>query len=95
MLRIAAGGEVSAETHGDRTGGDLGQPRHTMMWALETAPESPAASANGTVRPSDRPMTTSRTDSLDSKCPRRVPRLGRNGNVMHGGSLPKSGARRP
>src|SRR5579864_2041671 len=27
------------------------------------APEIPAASANGTVRPSDIPMTTSRTDS--------------------------------
>jgi hypothetical protein len=45
------------------------RPARTMMWALETAPESPAARAKGTVRPSDRPMTTSRTDSLDSKWP--------------------------
>src|SRR5829696_5799518 len=32
------------------------------------APVSPAASANGTVRPSAIPMTMSRTTSLDVKC---------------------------
>ena len=30
-------------------------------------PDSPAASANGTVNPSDMPITTSRTDSLAVK----------------------------
>src|SRR5277367_2762971 len=45
------------------------RPARTTMWEEATAPERPAASANGTVRPSDRPMTTSRTDSEDSKWP--------------------------
>src|SRR5690348_11959315 len=35
---------------------------------LPTAPESPAANANGTVSPSDIPITTSRTLSLAVKC---------------------------
>src|SRR5579884_1412532 len=43
------------------------RPARTMMCAEETAPERPAARAKGTVRPSERPMTTSRTDSEDSK----------------------------
>src|SRR5512146_2352633 len=34
-------------------------------WA---APERPAASAKGTVRPSDMPMTMSRTSALPVKC---------------------------
>jgi len=33
-----------------------------------TAPESPAANANGTVSPSDIPITTSRTTALPRKC---------------------------
>lgn len=33
-----------------------------------TAPESPAASAKGTVKPSDMPMTMSRTRSPEVKC---------------------------
>ena len=33
-----------------------------------TAPDSPAASVNGTVTPSDMLMTTSRTDSDAMKC---------------------------
>src|SRR5438067_3285158 len=40
--------------------------RIRLVWF--TAPDSPAARANGTVRPSDIPMTTSRTDSEAVKC---------------------------
>src|SRR5580765_2089566 len=43
-------------------------PAVTTMWDEATAPDSPAASANGTVRPSDIPMTTSRTVSPAVKC---------------------------
>src|SRR5437868_832443 len=43
------------------------KPAVTTMPACATAPESPAASANGTVSPSDMPMTTSRTISLAVK----------------------------
>jgi hypothetical protein len=44
------------------------RPAVTMIFEAATAPVSPAASANGTVRPSDIPMTTSRTDSPAVKC---------------------------
>src|SRR5437868_14527669 len=44
------------------------RPAVTTIPACATAPESPAASANGTVSPSDMPMTTSRTISLAVKC---------------------------
>jgi len=37
------------------------------MGEATAAPESPAASAKGTVRPSDIPMTTSRTTSVPVK----------------------------
>ena len=40
----------------------------TTMAELEIAPLSPAASANGTVRPSAMPMTMSRTISPEVKC---------------------------
>src|SRR5881398_934758 len=43
------------------------RPAVTTMPLEATAPLSPAASANGTVRPSDMPMTTSRTVSLAVK----------------------------
>src|SRR4051795_6296080 len=43
------------------------RPAVTTIDACATAPLSPAASANGTVRPSDIPMTTSRTISLAVK----------------------------
>jgi hypothetical protein len=43
-------------------------PAVTMMVVESTAPESPAARAKGTVRPSDIPMTTSRTVSEAVKC---------------------------
>ena len=43
-------------------------PAVTMMLVFDTAAESPAASANGTVRPSAIPITTSRTDSDAAKC---------------------------
>src|SRR5262245_7715091 len=42
-------------------------PAVTMMAVDSTAPERPAASANGTVRPSAIPMTTSRTVSVAVK----------------------------
>jgi hypothetical protein len=38
------------------------------MHEEETAPERPAASAKGTVKPSESPMMMSRTISEDSKC---------------------------
>src|SRR5262249_45752915 len=44
------------------------RPAVTMMPVEATAPERPAASANGTVRPSDIPMTMSRTASLAVEC---------------------------
>src|ERR1035438_4565778 len=37
------------------------RPATTTRWLLSTAPEIPAASAKGTVSPSDIPITTSRT----------------------------------
>src|SRR5258708_4707863 len=43
-------------------------PAVTTRWLLATAPEMPAARANGTVSPSDMPMTTSLTTSLAVKC---------------------------
>src|SRR5471032_906159 len=45
------------------------RPATTTSLLVATAvPVSPAASANGTVSPSDIPMTTSRTVSEASKC---------------------------
>src|SRR4051812_43035674 len=43
------------------------RPAVTTIDACAIAPLRPAASANGTVRPSDMPMTTSRTISLAVK----------------------------
>src|SRR5690242_13699825 len=43
-------------------------PAVIMTAVLSTAPDSPAASANGTVKPSDMPMTISRTVSDAVKC---------------------------
>src|SRR5262245_52200926 len=43
------------------------RPAVTITPFSATAPESPAANANGTVRPSARPMTTSRTKSVAVK----------------------------
>jgi hypothetical protein len=39
-----------------------------MIFVEDTAAESPAASANGTVKPSAIPITTSRTDADPVKC---------------------------
>src|SRR2546428_11394683 len=44
------------------------RPAVTMTAVVATAPESPAARANGTVRPSDIPMTMSRTVLPAVKC---------------------------
>ena len=44
------------------------RPAVTTMEAAAEVPERPAASANGTVRPSAIPMMMSRTSSLDLKC---------------------------
>ena len=44
------------------------KPAVTTIWLLATAPESPAASAKGTVRPSYMPMTRSRMVWLPVKC---------------------------
>jgi hypothetical protein len=38
-------------------------PAVTMMWVSAIAPVNPAARAKGTVKPSDMPITTSRTAS--------------------------------
>ena len=43
------------------------RPATTTMLVDCTVPDSPAASANGTVRPSDIPMTISRTTSVAVK----------------------------
>src|SRR5580704_7636875 len=44
------------------------RPARTITWAELTAPERPAAKAKGTVRPSDIPMTMSRTSAVAAKC---------------------------
>src|SRR5580704_5022104 len=44
------------------------KPATTMMRVAATAPERPAARANGTVSPSAMPITTSRTNSEAVKC---------------------------
>jgi len=44
------------------------KPAVTMMPVVPTAPDKPAASAKGTVNPSDIPMTMSRTVSDAVKC---------------------------
>ena len=44
------------------------RPAVTMIFVEDTAAESPAASANGTVEPSAMPITTSRTDADPVKC---------------------------
>ncbi len=44
------------------------RPAVTTMAFEATAPDKPAASANGTVKPSDMPMTMSRTDAEAVKC---------------------------
>src|SRR6266851_8404428 len=44
------------------------RPATTMTRVPLTAPDRPAASAKGTVNPSDIPMTTSRTKSEAVKC---------------------------
>ena len=67
VFLIGASREKSAEPHGDRTGGYFRQPCQHDDRRAHFAPDSPAASANGTVRPSDIPMTTSRTVSLAVK----------------------------
>lgn len=43
-------------------------PAMRMMEEETSAPDKPAASAKGTVRPSDAPMMISRTILLDMKC---------------------------
>src|SRR3984885_10738820 len=43
-------------------------PATTMMRVVVSAPDNPAARANGTVRPSAIPMTMSRTNSEAVKC---------------------------
>src|ERR1700733_6145927 len=44
------------------------KPATTIMRVLVSAPDNPAASAKGTVRPSAIPMTMSRTNSEAVKC---------------------------
>src|ERR1700722_4776857 len=44
------------------------RPATTMMRVVVSAPDNPAASANGTVSPSAIPMTMSRTNSEAVKC---------------------------
>src|SRR5450432_3277025 len=44
------------------------KPATTMMRVVMSAPDNPAASANGTVSPSAIPITTSRTNSEAVKC---------------------------
>src|SRR5450631_1959641 len=43
-------------------------PASTTTWGELTAPERPAARAKGTVRPSDMPITMSRTNAVEAKC---------------------------
>jgi hypothetical protein len=64
VFLIRPSSKISAEAHGDGTRYDLSEPcRHN-----DFAAERQAASANGTVKPSAMPMTTSRTDADSVKC---------------------------
>jgi hypothetical protein len=56
-------------------------PATTMTFGELIVPASPAASANGTVSPSDMPMTMSRTVAVAVKCVSmcRVAGMRRNG----------------
>ena len=68
VLCVRSRGEIAAETHRDGAGDHLGEPGGDDTSVLATAAERPAASANGTVRPSAIPITTSRTLSEEVKC---------------------------
>src|SRR5215472_12204432 len=68
------------------------RPATTTRRLLSMAPEMPAARAKGTVRPSDIPITTSRTTSPAVKCFSRcgvcgmASQLGMTGEVVQGPS---------
>jgi uncharacterized protein YjbJ (UPF0337 family) len=67
VLGIAPGREIPTEAHRDRPCGNLRETRRDDGRRGLNGPDRPAASANGTVRPSDMPMTMSRTVSPDVK----------------------------
>src|SRR6185295_14280010 len=66
------------------------RPAVTMMLVLSTAPDNPAASAKGTVRPSDIPITRSRTTSLDVKCRSICGVCGIEGSFKRTGASPRN-----
>jgi hypothetical protein len=68
MLLVRACGEVATETIAIAPAATSANPAVTMIWDEVTAAESPAARANGTVKPSAIPITTSRTDAEPVKC---------------------------
>ncbi len=68
VFGISARRQVAAVTHGDCASDNFGKPAVTITSVLITASERPAANANGTLRPSAMPITTSRTDSDAVKC---------------------------
>jgi hypothetical protein len=67
VLSVAAGREVTSKAHRYRAGHYLSEAGHPIRELDSSVPERPAASAKGTVNPSDMPMTMSRTASLEAK----------------------------
>ena len=72
VLRVCFRGEIAAQAHGDRSRCNFRKARRDddscAFREAATALGSPAASAKGTVRPSDIPMTMSRTAAVAVKC---------------------------
>jgi hypothetical protein len=68
MFDISARSQVTAEAIAIAPAATSANPAVTVMLLDATAPDNPAANANGTVRPSDMPITMSRTDSEAVKC---------------------------
>jgi len=69
VLRVVLGREVAPpKPMAIEPAAISARPAVTMMPVEATAPVSPAASAKGTVNPSDIPMTMSLTTSLAVKC---------------------------
>jgi hypothetical protein len=67
VFGIALRGKRASESHRHRPAAISANPAVTMIPVVSTAPDKPAARANGTVGPSDMPMTMSRTVAVPMK----------------------------
>jgi len=68
VFGVALGRQISAQPIAIEPAAISASPPITISRVELTAPERPAASANGTVNPSAMPITTSRTNSPAVKC---------------------------